>query len=1158
VAYHGGEQVHTGVPASRSARWTVGFLSPLVHGYYFGGLLAGVVDTAARSAGRVVAVQTLDAGMRVTASDKIPFSPPLGSEYLDAYVVVQDAVPDDYLRELHRAGKPIVLITHEVPGLPLPTVTPDNAGGIRAAVDHLIEHGHRHIGFATGGVTGIDGPARVRAYEEAMLGHGLEPHPMVLSGVTEDMAGYLAARRLLDTPVPPTAIVACTDIVAIGVIRGLREAGLAVPQDVAVIGFDDLDAAATHGPALTTVAQSFSLIGEVACGLALDALRGEPAAPGFHHAATSLVRRESCGCPNAHDGDDAALAVPYRVGSDPSTRFADALILAAREDGVLTPMRRRELSAVTDRVIVLFVTVADDPGRDTAGAVAEVATEIYRLAPQERSLVRIARVLRRYAVEFSAEHAPGDAVRGTRLGNLAHDLAIGLLENQMRSRLSDHLQFQRQRQQYEISTDLLRRQNRNSHSLAWLAGTEVHAGCFAVWESGRNDGGNAAVLTIAGTYDRTGALQAAGERCDVRSFPQRPFLDLIGDRPGDLMYVVSVRFDGSDWGFLALVGSLEMRVQTVLEMFNQWAVLLTVSLDQERAVRSLVRQREEIRLSEERYALAAQAANDGLWDWDLAADTVYYSARWRYLLGLHDDGATADEWLSRVHPDDKPHLEQLLDAQIAGRTRTMQFEHRIRAGDGTYRWMSARGLAVPDENGKVVRLVGSMTDIDDRKQLQDQLRRDALYDGLTGLPNRSLFLDRLNRAIELANRRPDYVFAVLFLDLDSFKLINDSLGHQAGDQVLIQIAERLATDLRTNDTAARFGGDEFAVLVNDVCLVADLPPIVDRIIASISAPIVLGNQTVFVTASAGVSVSVTGYDTAEQFLRDSDTAMYRAKSLGSGASVLFDESMHTDAIDRLRMVSDLRKAVADEEFELLFQPIVTLADRRVVSLEALIRWNHPTRGLISPVDFLPVAEGTGLILPIGRWTIREACRRLGAWRAAIPDRQDLTVSINLSNRQFWDPELPSYVREALEEYDLPPSALIFEITEGVIMHNRDSAADLMRRFRSDGIKLHVDDFGTGYSSLEALHHFPMDALKIDRSFVNRMGIDTRSAELVRIMIAMGRNLDLDVIAEGIETGQEAQTLWEMGCPQVQGYLFSRPVPVAAVPALLAPGRFDAV
>jgi EAL domain-containing protein (putative c-di-GMP-specific phosphodiesterase class I) len=259
-------------------------------------------------------------------------------------------------------------------------------------------------------------------------------------------------------------------------------------------------------------------------------------------------------------------------------------------------------------------------------------------------------------------------------------------------------------------------------------------------------------------------------------------------------------------------------------------------------------------------------------------------------------------------------------------------------------------------------------------------------------------------------------------------------------------------------------------------------------------------------------------------------------------------------MDRLHLESDLRKAVVEEQFELLYQPIVDLGDRRTVGLEALIRWNHPTRGTVAPVEFLPVAESTGLILPIGRWTIRETCRRLRAWRDSSAASGGLTVSVNLSNRQFWDPDLRTYAREALAEAGLPPSALIFEMTEGVIMHNRESATELMRRFAADGIKLHVDDFGTGYSSLEALHQFPIDALKIDRSFIDRMSVDARSVELVRVMIEMGRTLGLDVIAEGIETEEQAEQLWKLGCAHVQGYRFSRPVRAEAVPGLLGVDR----
>jgi diguanylate cyclase (GGDEF)-like protein/PAS domain S-box-containing protein len=1174
VSTSSGQRPRAGAAAGARGS-TVGFFSPLVHGYYFGGLLAGVVDEAARAGGRVVAVQALDAGMQIGSAEADRMPPPLGWAHLDAFVIVQDAVPDAYARALRDAGKPVVFISHEVDGLPCPTVVPDNGGGIAAAVDHLVAHGHRRIGFAGGRLTGRDDLIRYDAYRTRLLHHGLRPDEAVMTHeADEEAVCYATGQRMAAAKDRPTAVVACTDVGAIGLIRALTEAGLSVPGDVAVIGFDDVDDAATHEPPLTTVAQSFTLIGSLAAQLALRQLRGEPVEPGHHLARTTLVLRETCGCPGTRTNDDAPQAAcGDQLAAD---RFPAELIAAAEDDGVLTPVRVRDLTALGHRVVALFESVtqgahlaapasADGPrggwgAGDVSVAVAQVAAETYRLAPCERSVIRIGALLRRLARTVAATRAPGDPNTAARLDDLSHELAIATIEHQMRGRFADYLQFRTQRQQYEISTSLLRRDNRDSRSLSWLDSTEVRAGCFAVWDG--DGGADGDMLTVVGTYHDARSYDAAGERHPVRSFPPTAFLELIGNDPDELMYVLPVRFDGSDHGFLALVGSLEMRAQTALEMFNQWAVLLTVSLDQEKAVESLLRQRgdlvtayerertlvAEIRASEERYALAAQAANDGLWDWDLTGGTVFFSERWKSLMGLadHEVGTDPREWLDRVHPDDRPALDQALASQLDGETRTMELEHRVRAADGSYRWMLARGRAVQDPTGRVIRFVGSSTDITDRKLLQEQLRRDALHDALTGLPNRTLFLDRVNRAIELARRRPDYWFAVLFMDLNGFKLINDSLGHHAGDEALSQVAERLVHQMRTNDTAARFGGDEFAVLLNDVRAVADLPTAVDRLQAAIAAPMIIQGQTVSVSASVGITVSLSDYQYAEEFIRDADTAMYRAKAQGHGACVMFDESMHTGAMHRLQLEADLRKAVVEEQFELHYQPVVRLADRAVLGVEALIRWRHPTRGLVSPAEFLPVAETTGLVMPIGRWTIREACRQVRRWRAAPAAWPDPRVSLNLSNGQFWDPELRSTLQAALAEYEVPASSLVFEITEGVIMQNPDAAGRVMRHLRDDGFPLHVDDFGTGYSSLASLHTFPIDALKIDRSFIVRMTVDSRSRELVRIMIAMGRNLGVDVIAEGVETEEQAAMLAEMACPAVQGYLFARPLPAPQV------------
>jgi diguanylate cyclase (GGDEF)-like protein/PAS domain S-box-containing protein len=1152
------------------SRRTIGFLAPAVHGYFYGNVLTGVLETAAARGARVIAIQTLDAGMVAGGPDE-GFTPQIAWQHIDALVVAQATVSDDYLREFAATGKPVIAVFRESEGFECPTVVPDNGGGIRLAVDHLIAHGHREIAFISRDPADADDWIRYRAYEETMLVRGLrpcEPVPVPWQH-DETYGGPVAVRQLLERGPLPTAAVACTDLTAMALVEGLAEIGVAVPGDLAVIGFDDIADAATFEPPLSTIAQSFVLAGTTACDLAFDALDGRPVAPGLHCTPVTFINRESCGCPGS--GADGAVTARSSVESI-CARFAAELADAVDGEGELSRGARRDLRTVGARLAALFTTVAHQPGTEVAGII-DGTTEMLRpfvvASPDPAAVVG---AVRRFALRLAAQF---DAAVAPRFEHLAFDIALRLLESKkrnLRGHTIAHQHVELHRHYYMIGTDLVRRRARGFRSLDWLETTEFRAGCFALWAGGRGSadgaasGPGTAALEIVSAYDRTGRYKAEVERCAAREFPPTSFVDLIDDQPGEhiYLYLLPVRFDGSDWGFLALTGPLDVREEAAFERYNHWAVLLTVALDHEQAMRSERALLEGIRASEERYALAAEAANDGLWDWSLTTGVVYYSSRWKALLGHadHEIAATAEEWLHRVHPGDRPAVDLVLAAHFGGQSATMELEYRLRTADGSYRWMLTHSRSVYDESGRVTRLIGSMTDITDRKLLEDRLRHDAHYDVLTGLPNRALFLDRLNRAIDRAAHQPGYVFAVVFLDLDGFKVINDSLGHQVGDEVLVRVAERLSAELRANDTVSRFGGDEFVLLLDDIGNEYDLAATTDRVLSVLSAPLVLGERTVAVSAAAGIAVSgaVVAAGTgaggargrsADEYLRDADTAMYRAKASGNGTFALFDTSMHAGAMNRLQVESDLRQAVADDQFELYYQPIVRLHGRTTVGLEALLRWRHPERGLVTPGEFLSIAETTGLVRAIGRWTVRAVCRQIRAWLTAFPHSRDVTVSVNLSNRQFWDPELRSYVRHALADYGVPASMLVFEVTEGVIMHNQDAASTLMRQLRDDAIKLHMDDFGTGYSSLSALHKFPIDALKIDRSFVARLRADPRSLELVRVMIAMGLNLGMEVIAEGVETEPDAATLAELGCPLVQGYLFSRPVPTMGVPRFFA-------
>jgi diguanylate cyclase (GGDEF)-like protein len=441
----------------------------------------------------------------------------------------------------------------------------------------------------------------------------------------------------------------------------------------------------------------------------------------------------------------------------------------------------------------------------------------------------------------------------------------------------------------------------------------------------------------------------------------------------------------------------------------------------------------------------------------------------------------------------------------------------------------------------------------ERQTFQQQLWRQAFHDPLTGLPNRALFRDRLEQALNRAERRMRSV-AVLFLDIDNFKLVNDSLGHEQGDALLLTVAQRLQACLRAGDTAARLGGDEFTLLLEDISAVEDASRVADRVAAALRAPLVLDGQEVFPTASIGIALSTPRRSRPDSILRDADVAMYHAKAEGKDRSAVFDATMLEQAAERLTLEADLRRAVDRGELLVHYQPIVSMKDRAVVEVEALVRWQHPERGLVSPAEFIPVAEATGLIVPIGQQVLEQACRQAAAWQTRYPTEPKLVVSVNLSARQFQHPDLLDDIRRAVGAAGLDPHCLKLEITESTVMQDAEAAVATMNELKSLGIQLAIDDFGTGYSSLGYLKRFPIDTLKIDRSFVSGLGQDAQDTAIVRSVLALARSLGLSVTAEGIETtGQEVQ-LAALDCDRGQGYLFARPLAATDVDAMLFAGR----
>jgi diguanylate cyclase (GGDEF)-like protein/PAS domain S-box-containing protein len=552
-----------------------------------------------------------------------------------------------------------------------------------------------------------------------------------------------------------------------------------------------------------------------------------------------------------------------------------------------------------------------------------------------------------------------------------------------------------------------------------------------------------------------------------------------------------------------------------------------------------------LRESEERLAIAVRGSNDGLWDWNLQTNEVYYSPRWRAMLGTHEDGLTTspDEWMNRIHPGDVQAVRMTMEAHLAGRTTHFESQHRLLHSDGSYRWMLCRGVAVRDASGRPHRIAGSLSDVTER----------AVYDPLTGLPNRTLFTEQLERCIARARRRQGYFFAVLSMDLDRFKIVNDSLGHEIGDRLLVTAAHRLKEVLRTGDVIARFGADEFTVLLDDIHDAEHALSVAGKIQESLSKPFDLGGQEVFTSVSIGIATSEPVYDRPEEILRDAHTAMHHAKALGGARHETFDRTMHSRAAKRLQLDTDLRRAIEREEFRIHYQPIVSLRSGKIVGFEALVRWEQSQRGLVSPADFIPLAEETGLIVPIGLWVLGEACRQTQEWNDRLRPAEPLQISVNLSAKQFSQSDLIDRIADAITATRLTPGSLKLEITETVLMENAELAASMLSRLRELQVDVSIDDFGTGYSSLSYLHRFPTNTLKIDQSFIRRLDAD--SFKIVQTIMTLARDLNMVVVAEGIETEPQLQILRQQGCEFGQGFLFSRPVESKKAEELLGIGGF---
>lgn len=565
----------------------------------------------------------------------------------------------------------------------------------------------------------------------------------------------------------------------------------------------------------------------------------------------------------------------------------------------------------------------------------------------------------------------------------------------------------------------------------------------------------------------------------------------------------------------------------------------------------------ELARSEERYALAARGANDGLWDWDMLAGTFYTSPRWQQMLGLRADrmAGLPGDWFDRVHRDDIDTLRAAIDAHLSGSSTHLEQELRMRHADGEDRWVVVRGMAVRESGGKVARFAGSMTDITARKLAERQLMFNALHSHLTGLPNRALLIDRTDQALQLWSRDKNADVVMAVLDLDRFGHFNESLGQKVGDDILIMLARNLEQAMRPDDTLAHLGEDEFAVTRFIAGNVEEqVEDLISTLKATLAQRLEIADRSLEVEASIGfVIASQSAGAVADELLRDANLALYRAKAQGRNQVVRFEPSMHQSAMKRFGLEADLKRAIAaGDQLELFYQPIIDLKDGHLHGFEALIRWRHPERGMISPVDFIPLAEDTDMIVEIGRKSIMEAARQIANWMPAEGDPPQ--IAVNVSGKQFMAPGLLEDVERALKVSGIPKGALKLEVTESLIMDNPERTAELLRKLISMGCKVSIDDFGTGYSSLSHLHRFPFHTLKIDRSFVMRITDSREGLEIVRVISSLAHILERDVVAEGVETEEQAAALTKLNIQYGQGYFWSKPLPANEASVFLAKNR----
>jgi len=576
------------------------------------------------------------------------------------------------------------------------------------------------------------------------------------------------------------------------------------------------------------------------------------------------------------------------------------------------------------------------------------------------------------------------------------------------------------------------------------------------------------------------------------------------------------------------------------------------------SVMATTRNSADLHRREARLRVAVDGAGDGLWEWNFRTGDVYFSPRCSAILGFSEEEATdaPNRWLDRVHEDDLKFLHARLDAHIEGARGVFECEHRLVNGFGDPHWILARGRAVRDLEGRVTSIAGFLMDTTDRRRQEEQAIHRSLHDELTGLANRGLFIDRVERAMSIPDRDGGAFLSVLFVDLDHFKKVNDLYGHAAGDKVLREVGRRLESVLRPGDTVARLGGDEFGILLVNIIGAELSIHIAERVLQLVSQPIAVGRNEMVVNASIGIATSESGYEDAASIIDDADLAMYRAKSLGRSRYQICNPTMHHKAMSRINLETELRQAVDHHQFEMHYQPIVDLDSGQVAGVEAMVRWQHPEQGILTPSHFIEVAETSGLIVPLGWRVIEDACNQVGSWRRDIPEAENVFLSVNVSPKILMDNGMCDRLQATLAKADLPASAMILEFSEAVILDQGDRAQGRLEELRALGVRLAIDDFGLEHGSISQLDRKLFNMLKLDPTITKRVNGVSSGDRLPSSLIGIAAQLGIEVVAEGVETSEQLEALCGIGCRMAQGFWFATPaVPETVENTIVTPPRW---